>query len=89
VGAIPTPATSFTGEEEGRTMAFTETSVDAVKDACEEMQTLRALVVLGQLKIAESAAGTLTNEERDAIRARMTARIQNRRAFVKAHVDTW
>jgi hypothetical protein len=70
-------------------MPFNAASVDAVKDACEEMQQLRAISMQAILSISDSPAGVLTDQERDDIRARMNQRIQNRRNFVINQVSSW
>ena len=70
-------------------MAFNAASVDAVSDACQEIQFLRSVIARNQLRVDELDAVVLTDAERDTIRTRLQARIQNRRSLVIAEVGTW
>lgn len=70
-------------------MPFNAASVDAVSDACQEIQFLRGIVGRAQLRVDDLDQAVLTDAERDAIRARLQNRVQNRRSFVIAEVGTW
>ena len=70
-------------------MAFNMASVDAVADAAQEIQAIRAITSRNQLRVDDSDAAVLTDAERDAVRARLQNRVQNRRSFIIAEVGTW
>ena len=65
-------------------------SVDAVSDAVQEIQFIRSIIARNQLRVADDFdQAVLTDVERDAVRARLQTRVQNRRSFIIAEVGTW
>lgn len=70
-------------------MPFNQASVDSVADAVQEIQFLRGIIARPQLKIDDLDQAVLNDAERDSIRLRLLARIENRRTFIVNQVGTW
>lgn len=70
-------------------MPFTDAKIDDVKDKLDEIQEARAKIRLAKMSIGEGRTGELTNQEAEAVRDRLRARIQQLRTQIVAEVATW